>query len=42
MDLLLYLPSWDGIVPEPAILKPKPLWTGKQVMRRLRLASYAF
>ncbi|KAF8385669.1 ama-1, partial [Pristionchus pacificus] len=31
MDLLMYLPSWDGKIPQPAILKPKPLWTGKQV-----------
>lgn len=31
MDLLMYLPTWDGKVPQPAILKPKPLWTGKQV-----------
>uniref|UniRef100_A0AC35TVV7 DNA-directed RNA polymerase subunit n=1 Tax=Rhabditophanes sp. KR3021 TaxID=114890 RepID=A0AC35TVV7_9BILA len=31
MDLLLFLPSWDGKIPQPAILKPKPLWTGKQV-----------
>ncbi|CAI4228736.1 unnamed protein product [Auanema sp. JU1783] len=31
MDLLMYLPPWDGKIPQPAILKPKPLWTGKQV-----------
>uniref|UniRef100_A0A1I7X604 DNA-directed RNA polymerase n=1 Tax=Heterorhabditis bacteriophora TaxID=37862 RepID=A0A1I7X604_HETBA len=31
MDLLMYLPTWDGKVPQPAILKPKPLWTGKQL-----------
>ncbi|CAG0900840.1 unnamed protein product [Darwinula stevensoni] len=31
MDLLMHLPSWDGKVPQPAILKPKPLWTGKQL-----------
>ncbi|GMR32516.1 hypothetical protein PMAYCL1PPCAC_02711 [Pristionchus mayeri] len=31
MDLVMYLPSWDGKIPQPAILKPKPLWTGKQV-----------
>ena len=23
--------DWDGVVPQPAILKPKPLWTGKQI-----------
>ncbi|KAI1719686.1 RNA polymerase rpb1, domain 1 domain-containing protein [Ditylenchus destructor] len=31
MDLLMYLPSWNGKIPQPAILKPKPLWTGKQL-----------
>lgn len=31
MDLLMQMPNWDGKVPQPAILKPKPLWTGKQV-----------
>jgi len=31
MDLLMALPSWDGKIPQPAIMKPKPLWTGKQV-----------
>lgn len=31
MNLLLFLPRWDGKLPHPAILKPKPLWTGKQL-----------
>ena len=31
MNLLMFLPSWDGKLPIPAILKPKPLWTGKQI-----------
>ncbi|KAK9505662.1 hypothetical protein O3M35_009660 [Rhynocoris fuscipes] len=31
MNILMHLPSWDGKMPIPAILKPKPLWTGKQV-----------
>ncbi|ETN84908.1 hypothetical protein NECAME_06632 [Necator americanus] len=31
MDLLMYLPSWEGKVPQPAIMKPRPLWTGKQL-----------
>lgn len=31
MNLLMWLPPWDGKVPQPAVLKPKPLWTGKQV-----------
>ena len=24
--------KWDGVVPVPAILKPRPLWTGKQLL----------
>ncbi|KAK3854868.1 hypothetical protein Pcinc_038689 [Petrolisthes cinctipes] len=31
MHLLMFLPIWDGNMPHPAILKPKPLWTGKQI-----------
>ncbi|XP_074658521.1 DNA-directed RNA polymerase II subunit RPB1-like [Tubulanus polymorphus] len=31
MTLLMFLPRWDGHLPQPAILKPKPLWTGKQL-----------
>ena len=31
MNLLMFLPIWDGRIPQPAILKPKPLWTGKQL-----------
>ncbi|XP_013419697.1 DNA-directed RNA polymerase II subunit RPB1-like isoform X2 [Lingula anatina] len=31
MKLLMYLPSWNGRMPMPAILKPRPLWTGKQL-----------
>ncbi|PSN34781.1 DNA-directed RNA polymerase II subunit RPB1 [Blattella germanica] len=31
MNLLMFLPIWDGKMPQPAIMKPKPLWTGKQV-----------
>lgn len=31
MNLLMYLPRWDGRMPQPSILKPKPLWTGKQL-----------
>ncbi len=28
----MWLEDWDGRVPMPAILKPEPLWTGKQVV----------
>jgi len=31
MNLLMWLENWDGKVPAPAIIKPRPLWTGKQV-----------
>ncbi|KAK8854811.1 hypothetical protein IAR55_003550 [Kwoniella newhampshirensis] len=30
--ILLWLPGWDGTIPPPAILKPKPMWTGKQLL----------
>lgn len=33
MNILMSLVDWDGVVPLPTILKPKPLWTGKQVVR---------
>jgi DNA-directed RNA polymerase II subunit RPB1 len=31
-NMLLWVPGWDGSIPPPAILKPKPLWTGKQLV----------
>ena len=31
-NILLWVPEWDGTVPTPAIIKPKPLWTGKQIL----------
>ncbi|ETO12662.1 hypothetical protein RFI_24716, partial [Reticulomyxa filosa] len=32
-NLLMWLDErWDGTIPVPAILKPKPLWTGKQLV----------
>jgi DNA-directed RNA polymerase II subunit RPB1 len=31
-NMLLWVPDWDGTVPVPAIVKPKPLWTGKQIL----------
>lgn len=30
-NILMWLEDWDGRIPAPAILKPRPLWTGKQV-----------
>jgi DNA-directed RNA polymerase II subunit RPB1 len=31
MNTLMWWEDFDGKVPAPAILKPRPLWTGKQV-----------
>jgi DNA-directed RNA polymerase II subunit RPB1 len=31
-NVLMWVKDWDGVVPVPAILKPKPLWTGKQLL----------
>eukprot|EP00916_Digyalum_oweni_P021348 GHVL01035461.1.p1 GENE.GHVL01035461.1~~GHVL01035461.1.p1 ORF type:complete len:1739 (+),score=319.01 GHVL01035461.1:582-5219(+) len=35
MQLLMWLPEWDGEIPKPAILKPEQLWTGKQLISLL-------
>lgn len=32
MNLLMWVTNWDGKLPVPAILKPQPLWTGKQLI----------
>ena len=32
MNLMLWVPGWDGVIPFPAILKPRPRWTGKQII----------
>ncbi|KAK0631761.1 hypothetical protein B0T14DRAFT_419738 [Immersiella caudata] len=32
MNILLWVPEWDGIIPRPAIYKPRPRWTGKQIV----------
>jgi DNA-directed RNA polymerase II subunit RPB1 len=31
MNILLWLAEWDGVLPIPAILKPVPKWSGKQL-----------
>uniref|UniRef100_J3MKK7 DNA-directed RNA polymerase subunit n=1 Tax=Oryza brachyantha TaxID=4533 RepID=J3MKK7_ORYBR len=31
MNILMWWDDFDGKVPAPAILKPRPIWTGKQV-----------
>mmetsp|Transcript_95530 Transcript_95530/g.270214 ORF Transcript_95530/g.270214 Transcript_95530/m.270214 type:complete len:1889 (+) Transcript_95530:67-5733(+) len=32
MNILMWLPVWDGQLPIPTILKPKEMWTGKQLL----------
>lgn len=32
MNIVMWVPGWEGFLPTPAILKPKPLWTGKQMV----------
>ncbi|KAI0021106.1 DNA-directed RNA polymerase II subunit RPB1 [Xylariomycetidae sp. FL0641] len=32
MNIMLWVPNWDGIIPQPAIFKPRPRWTGKQIV----------
>ena len=32
MNILLWVPDWDGIIPPPAIVKPVPKWSGKQII----------
>jgi DNA-directed RNA polymerase II subunit RPB1 len=32
MNILLWVPEWDGVIPLPAIFKPRPRWTGKQLV----------
>jgi DNA-directed RNA polymerase II subunit RPB1 len=44
MNLLMWVPDWDGVIPCPAIIKPIPLWTAKQIMSillpRINLVGY--
>ena len=30
-NAVMWLSNWNGMLPQPAILKPRPMWTGKQV-----------
>lgn len=32
MNIMLWVPNWNGIIPTPAILRPVPRWTGKQII----------
>jgi DNA-directed RNA polymerase II subunit RPB1 len=31
MNIAMTIEDWDGVLPLPAVLKPVPMWTGKQV-----------
>jgi DNA-directed RNA polymerase beta' subunit len=31
MCAMMWISTWDGTLPAPAIIKPRPLWTGKQL-----------
>ena len=31
MNILMWWEDFDGKIPAPSILKPRPIWTGKQV-----------
>ena len=31
-NILLWVPEWDGKFPTPCILKPRPMWSGKQII----------
>lgn len=28
MNTMMWIADWDGVLPCPAILKPRPMWTG--------------
>jgi DNA-directed RNA polymerase II subunit RPB1 len=32
MNIMMWVPDWDGVIPPPAIFKPRPRWTGKQMI----------
>lgn len=32
MNIMMWVPEWDGVIPQPAIFKPVPRWTGKQMV----------
>ncbi|KAK7450111.1 DNA-directed RNA polymerase II core subunit rpo21 [Stygiomarasmius scandens] len=43
-NVLFHFPGWDGVLPTPAIVKPKCFWTGKQVVGVLlpRTTNYIY
>ena len=32
MNILMWVDNWDGRIPPPCIVKPKELWSGKQIL----------
>jgi len=32
MNIVLWVPDWDGKLPLPCILRPIPMWSGKQIL----------
>jgi DNA-directed RNA polymerase beta' subunit len=38
-QILVALPTWDGSVPVPCVVKPRALWSGKQLVSSLLPAS---
>ena len=34
-NMLMWIKGWNGRIPIPAILKPKELWTGKQLLSQI-------
>ena len=35
MNILMWVTQWNGRIPIPAIMKPKELWTGKQMLSEI-------
>lgn len=31
MNIMMWIATWNGVISAPAILKPSPLWTSKQL-----------
>lgn len=31
-NILMWIENWNGEIPKPAIIRPEPLWTGKQII----------
>lgn len=42
ISILLFAANFEGTLPEPAILKPGPYWTGKQVVSNLLQRDFNF